>query len=94
MPQPTSAAPAGLVMDESHSINDDLRLCGLPGDDQDDLAADGEALFGSSCAPTNVDGDAGAGGIGVGASRSLTPTSTPTASMGTSVCAKHVRSAA
>ena len=53
---------------EEYTINDDLRACGLPGDDEDELASGGEALFGSSDAPINVEGsdDAGAaGGAGV-----------------------------
>jgi hypothetical protein len=33
---------------EEYTINDDLRACGLLGDDEDDLASSGEALFGSS----------------------------------------------
>jgi hypothetical protein len=56
-------------MDE-YTINDDLRACGLPRDDEDDLASGGKALFGSVAAPINVDGgdDAGAAGAaGVGA---------------------------
>ena len=40
---------------EEYTINDDLRACGLPGDDEDDLASGGEALFGSCAAPINVD---------------------------------------
>ncbi|RLM61898.1 hypothetical protein C2845_PM14G11420 [Panicum miliaceum] len=50
---------------EEYTINDDLRACGLLDDDEDDLASGGEALFGSSAAPINVDGDdddAGAAG--------------------------------
>lgn len=76
---------------EKYTINDDLGACGLPGDDEDDLAAGGETLFGSSVAPINMDGgdDAGAaGGAGasVGASATQTPStmssSTPSASTG------------
>jgi hypothetical protein len=54
---------AVIVMDdmEEYTINDDLRTCGLPGDDEDDLASSGEALFGSSAAPINVDGGDAAG---------------------------------
>jgi hypothetical protein len=55
---------------EEYTINDDLKACGLPGDDEDDLASGGEALFGSVAAPINVDGsdDAGApGAAGAGA---------------------------
>ena len=54
---------------EEYTINDDLRACGLPADDDDDLTAGAEALFGSSVAPINVDAPdagAGAGGDGVG----------------------------
>jgi hypothetical protein len=47
--------------DEGHSINDDLRMMGLPKDDEEDLVADQEALFGRSAAmPINLatnDGD-------------------------------------
>jgi hypothetical protein len=38
--------------------------CGLPGDDEDDLASDGEALFDSVDAPINVDGGDYAGAAG------------------------------
>jgi hypothetical protein len=50
-----------IVMDdmEEYTINDDLRACGLPGDDMDDLASGGEALLGSGSAPINVDGGDG-----------------------------------
>ena len=64
--------PEVVVMDdmEEYTVNDDLRACGLPADDDDDLTAGAEALFGSSVAPINVDApdDAGtgAGGDGVG----------------------------
>ena len=36
-----------VVMDdmEEYTINDDLRACGLPGDDEVELASGGEALF-------------------------------------------------
>ena len=67
---------------EEYTVNDDLRACGLPADDDDDLTAGAEALFGSSVAPINVDAPdagAGAGGDGVGASATQTPASTPTA---------------
>jgi hypothetical protein len=56
-------------MDE-YTINDNLRACGLPRDDEDDLASGGEALFDSVVAPINVDGSDDAsvvGGAGVGA---------------------------
>ena len=39
---------------EEYTINDDLRACGLAGDNEDDLASGSEALFGSSAAPINV----------------------------------------
>jgi len=31
---------------EEYTVNDDLRECGLPADDDDDLTAGAEALFG------------------------------------------------
>ncbi|KAF0895056.1 hypothetical protein E2562_006771 [Oryza meyeriana var. granulata] len=48
------------VMEEHDptSINRDLMLQGLAPDDDDDLAGDAEAFFGSSAALINVDGDA------------------------------------
>ena len=56
---------------EEYTVNDDLRACGLPVDDDNDLTVGVEALFGSNVAPINVDGpddgDACAGGDGVGA---------------------------
>jgi hypothetical protein len=60
---------------EEYTINDDLRACGLPGDDEDDLPSGGEALFGSgsgaaAVAPINVDGGddaSAAGAAGAGA---------------------------
>ena len=82
---------------EEYTINDDLRACGLPGDDEDDLASGGEALFGSCAAPINVDGgdDAdAAGGAGAKTSPPVMPSSTPSASTGTSVRLKRVRSGA
>jgi hypothetical protein len=36
-----------MVNMEEYTINDDLRACGLPADDEDDLASGGEALFDS-----------------------------------------------
>ncbi|RLM60398.1 zinc finger BED domain-containing protein RICESLEEPER 2-like [Panicum miliaceum] len=55
--------------DEGHS-NDDLRMMGLPGDDEEDLVADQEALFGRSAAsPINLaadDGDGDGAGAVVG----------------------------
>ena len=39
---------------EEYTVNDDLRECGLPTDDDDDLTAGAEALFGSSVAPIIV----------------------------------------
>ena len=80
---------------EEYTINDVLRACGLAGDNEDDLASGGEALFGSSAAPINVDGgdDAGAaGGAGAETSPPVMPSSTPSASTGTSVRLKRVRS--
>jgi hypothetical protein len=83
---------------EEYTINDDLRACGLPGDDEDDLASNGEALFGSSAAPINVDGgdDAGtAGGAGAGTpGQSTMPSSMPSVNTGTSIQGKHARSRA
>ncbi|KAG2590420.1 hypothetical protein PVAP13_5NG262240 [Panicum virgatum] len=82
---------------EEYTINDDLRACWLAGDDEDDLASGGEALFGSSAARINVDGgdDVGAaGGIGAKPSPPAMPSSTPSASTGTSVRLKRVRSGA
>ena len=74
---------------EEYTINDDLRACGLPGDDEDDLASGG-----SCAAPINVDGgdDAGAaGGAGAKTSPPVMPSSTPSASTGTNVRLKRVR---
>ncbi|KAG2620952.1 hypothetical protein PVAP13_3NG192126 [Panicum virgatum] len=83
---------------EEYTINDDLRACGLPGDDEDELASGGEALFGSSDAPINVEGgdDAGAaGGVGAGAATPpVMPSSTPSISTSTSTHFKHPRSSA
>ena len=82
---------------EEYTINDDLRACGLAGDNEDDLASGSEALFGSSAAPINVDGgdDAGAaGGAGAETSPPVMPSSMPSASTGTSVRLKRVRSGA
>ena len=82
---------------EEYTVNDDLRACGLPADDDDDLTAGAEALFGSSVAPINVDApdaSAGAGGDGVGASATQTPSSTPTASTANNIVLKHARSGA
>ena len=48
--------------DEGHSINDDLRMMGLLGDDEEDLGADREDLFGRSAAsPINLAADDGDG---------------------------------
>jgi hypothetical protein len=63
---------------EEYTINDDLRACGLPGDDDDDLVAGAEALFGSSIAPIIVDAGATAGAGDGGADTYATPTSTST----------------
>ena len=80
---------------DEYTINDDLRACRLPGDDEDELASGGEALFGTSGAPINVDGgdDAGgAGGVGAGNPPAVMPSSTPSVSTGTSTH-KHRSSA-
>ena len=83
---------------EEYTVNDDLRACGLPADDDDDLTAGAEALFGSSVAPINVDAPddagAGAGGDGVGASATQTPASTPTASTANNIVLKRAWSVA
>ena len=85
---------------EEYTVNDDLRVCGLPADDDDDddLTAGAEALFGSSVAPINVDAPddagAGAGGDGVGASATQTPASMPTTSTANNIVLKHARSGA
>ncbi|KAG2558261.1 hypothetical protein PVAP13_8NG148802 [Panicum virgatum] len=87
---------------EEYTVNDDLRACGLPADDDDDLTAGAEALFGSSVAPINVDApDAGAEARaacilsdGVGASATQTPSSTPTASTTNNIVLKRARSGA
>ncbi|KAF0890790.1 hypothetical protein E2562_004276 [Oryza meyeriana var. granulata] len=69
------------------SINHDLMLQGLAPDGDDDLAGDAKALFGSSAAPINVDGDAG-GEFAAG-----TPTISRTVSTGRSNSSKRTRSA-
>ncbi|KAF0895074.1 hypothetical protein E2562_006786 [Oryza meyeriana var. granulata] len=69
------------------SINHDLVLQGLAQDDDDDLAGDAEALFGSSAALINVDGDAG------GESVAGTPMISRTTSIGRSNSSKQTRSA-
>lgn len=51
---------------EEYTVNDSLRACGLPGDDDDDTTAGDEALFGSVVAPINVDDGANAVGRGDG----------------------------
>ncbi|KAG2636827.1 hypothetical protein PVAP13_2NG391203 [Panicum virgatum] len=83
---------------EEYTVNDDLRACGLPADDDDDMTAGAEALFGSSVAPINVDAPddagAGAGGDGVGASATQTPASTPTVSTANNIVLKRARSGA
>ncbi|RLM56346.1 hypothetical protein C2845_PM10G13520 [Panicum miliaceum] len=48
---------------EEYTINDDLRACGMPDNDDDNLVAGAEALFGSSIAPIIVDAGAGDGGV-------------------------------
>ena len=85
---------------EEYTVNDDLRACGLPADDDDDLTAGAEALFGSSVAPINVNAPddtgagVGAGGDAVGASATQTPSSTPTASTANNIVLKRARSGA
>ncbi|KAF0931777.1 hypothetical protein E2562_005759 [Oryza meyeriana var. granulata] len=69
------------------SINHDLVLQGLAPKGDDDLARDPEALFGSSAAPINVDGDA-SGEFVAG-----TPTISRTVSTGCSNSSKRTRSA-
>nr|XP_034589956.1 zinc finger BED domain-containing protein RICESLEEPER 2-like [Setaria viridis] len=76
-------------MDENYTINDDLRACGLPGDDEDDVAAGAVPLVGSSAAPVNVDAAGDGGTI-----PPSTPSSTPTTSTSTSVRKGKRRSAA
>ncbi|CAO2170794.1 unnamed protein product [Urochloa humidicola] len=82
---------------EEYTVNDDLRAAGLAADDDDDLTAGAEALFGSSLAPINVDGvDDAAAGVGgsVTPTPSSTPTSTPSPTTGDFVVLKRVRSSA
>jgi hypothetical protein len=43
--------------DQGHSINDDYRMADLPGDDESDLEADREELFGA-VPPIPIDVDA------------------------------------
>jgi hypothetical protein len=68
--------------DERHSINDDLHMMGLPGDDEDDLVADQEALFGRSAtslinlAADDSDGDGTGDAAGAGAEPDTVTTST------------------
>ena len=80
---------------EEYTINNSLRACGLPGDD-DDTTAGAEALFGSAVAPINVDDGANAigRGDGVGGSATPTPTSTPSASSTEQAVFKRARSGA
>jgi hypothetical protein len=79
---------------EEYTVNDSLRACGLPGDD--DTTAGAEALFGSAVAPINVDDGANAGGRGDGVGRSATPTPTsmPSTSSTEQVVFKRARSGA
>ncbi|CAO2161518.1 unnamed protein product [Urochloa humidicola] len=59
------------------SINEDLRMAGLQGDDESDLEAGREELFGSFAVPIEVvDGAAGAAaaGAGDGAAGAAAPT--------------------
>jgi hypothetical protein len=89
---------------EEYTINDDLRACGLLGDDEDDLPSGGEALFGSSsgaaaAAPINVDGgdDASAGAAGAGAPppvQPVMPSSTQFVNTTNGIRLKRVRSLA
>jgi hypothetical protein len=93
-----------VVMDdmEEYTINDDLRACGLPGDDEDDLPSGGEALFGSGAAdaPINVDGGddaSAAGAAGPGAPppvQSVMPSSTQSVNTTNGIRVKRVRSPA
>jgi len=91
------AAEGEVVMDdmEEYTINNSLRACGLPGDD-DDTTAGAEALFGSAVAPINVDDIANASGRvdGVGGSVTPMPTSTPSASSTEQAVFKRARSGA
>ncbi|CAN6234797.1 unnamed protein product [Urochloa humidicola] len=50
-----------------HSINDDLRMAGLHGDDEIDLEADRKELFGSAAEHIEVDGSAAGAVAGDGA---------------------------
>nr|TKW41056.1 hypothetical protein SEVIR_1G288800v2 [Setaria viridis] len=80
---------------EEYTINDNLTAYGLPGNDEDDVIAGGEALLSSSVAPINVDGGddvSAARGVGVGVDSSMTQTSSTFTD--TSGQLKHVRSAA
>jgi hypothetical protein len=84
---------------EEYTINDDLRACGLPGDDEDDLASSGEALFSSSAAPISVDGGDGAGaaggaGAGTPPGQSTMPSSMPSVNTGSSIRGKRAKSGA
>ncbi|KAG2657093.1 hypothetical protein PVAP13_1KG194777 [Panicum virgatum] len=76
---------------EEYTINDDLRACGLPGDDEDELVSGGEALFDTSGAPINVDGGDDARGAGA-ATPLVMPSSTPSVNTGTSSSFKRARS--
>jgi len=92
------AAEGEVVIDdmEEYTINDSLRACGMPGDDDDDTTAGAEALFGSAVAPINVDDGANAvgRGDGVGGSATPTPTSMPSASSTDQAVFKRARSGA
>ncbi|CAN6363186.1 unnamed protein product [Urochloa humidicola] len=80
---------------EENTVNDDLRACDLLGDDDVNMAAGYEALFGSSLAPINVkggDGDDASAGGGDGTSMTPTPTSKPTPTSGDFIVLKRVRS--
>jgi hypothetical protein len=89
---------------EEYTINDDLRACGLPGGDEDDLPFGGEALFdsgsGATAASINVDGGddaSAAGGAGVGAPppvQHVMPSSTQSVNTTNGIRLKRVRSPA
>jgi hypothetical protein len=54
--------------DQGHSINDDYRMAGLPGDDESDLEADREELFSAfPSIPVDVDAEDVDAGPGAGA---------------------------
>jgi hypothetical protein len=75
-----------VLLDENYTVNDDLKACGLPGDDEDDLSAVCDSV-GSFVALIIVDAGASAG-VSVSATTTpmlgSTPSSKPSASTGTS----------